>query len=223
MTWSGFPRTEQLVPIPPYLMKFVIMTNTTLLLADDDRLVLATLAEGLRRAGYTVLDAAGGDEAIRLACEHKIDLAILDMRMPGRDGLAVARWLCEHTDCPFLFLSAYGDAEVVSAAVRAGALGYLVKPLDVQQILPSIEAALNRGRELRALLEEEAQLSAALRLGREVSVAVGILMAREGLDEQAAFERLRGEARSQRRRLSALAAELVRTAGDGAPEPRAQG
>jgi two-component system, response regulator PdtaR len=131
------------------------------LLADDDRLVLATLTEGLRRAGYTVLDAAGGDEAIRLACEHKPDLAILDMRMPGRDGLAVARWLCEHTDCPFLFLSAYGDTEVVSAAVQAGALGYLVKPLDVQQILPSIEAALNRGRELRALLEEEAQLSAA--------------------------------------------------------------
>jgi len=102
-------------------------------------------------------------------------------------------------------------------------LGYLVKPLDVQQILPSIEAALNRGRELRALLEEEAQLSAALRLGREVSMAVGILMVREGLDEQAAFEHLRGEARTQRRRLSALAAELVRAAGNGAPKPRTQG
>ena len=192
------------------------MNRATLLIADDDRLVLATLAEGLRRAGYTVLEAAGGEEAIRLACEHKPDLAILDMRMPGRDGLDVARWLCEHTDCPFLFLSAYGDAEVVSAAVRAGALGYLVKPLDVQQILPSIEAALHRGRELRALLEEEAQLTAALRLGREVSMAVGILMAREQIDEQAAFERLRGEARTQRRRLSLLAAELVQGAGNGA-------
>ena len=199
------------------------MTKATLLLADDDRLVLATLAEGLRRSGYTVLDAAGGEEAIRLAGEHRPDLAILDMRMPDRDGLAVARWLCEYTDCPFLFLSAYGDAEVVEAAVQSGALGYLVKPLDVQQILPSIEAALNRGRELRALLEEEAQLSAALRLGREISMAVGILMAREGLDEQAAFERLRSKARTQRRRLRALAAELVKNAGPGGPEPRPPG
>lgn len=199
------------------------MTNATLLLADDDRLVLATLAEGLRRHGYTVLDAAGGEEAIRLAGEHRPDLAILDMRMPDRDGLAVARWLCEHTDCPFLFLSAYGDAEVVEAAVQSGALGYLVKPLDVQQIQPSIEAALNRGREMRALLEEEAQLSAALRLGREISMAVGILMAREGLDEQAAFERLRHQARTQRRRLSALAAELVQNTGQGAARPRVQG
>lgn len=196
------------------------MTKATLLLADDDRLVLATLTEGLRRSGYTVLDAAGGEEAIRLAGEHRPDLAILDMRMPDRDGLAVARWLCEHTDCPFLFLSAYGDAEVVEAAVQSGALGYLVKPLDVQQIQPSIEAALNRGREMRALLEEEAQLSAALRLGREISMAVGILMAREGLDEQAAFEHLRRQARAQRRRLSALAAELVHATGSSATPPR---
>ena len=199
------------------------MTKATVLLADDDRLVLATLAEGLRRAGYTVLDAAGGEEAVRLACEHTPDLAILDMRMPDRDGLSVAHWLCEHSDCPFLFLSAYGDAEVVDAAVRSGALGYLVKPLDVQQILPSIEAALSRGRELRALLEEEAQLSAALRLGREISMAVGILMAREGLDEQAAFERLRGQARTQRRRLSVLANELVHTTGATAPDTHAPG
>lgn len=198
------------------------MTTTTLLIADDDRLVLATLAEGLRRAGYAVLEAADGDEAIRLACDHTPDLAILDMRMPGRDGLAVARWLCAHTDCPFLFLSAYGDSEVVDKAVQAGALGYLVKPLDVQQILPSVEAALSRGRELRALLEEEAQLSAALRLGREISMAVGILMAREGLDEQAAFERLRAQARAQRRRLSLLASELVRTAGNPS-EPALRG
>jgi response regulator NasT len=187
--------------------------RATLLIADDDRLVLATLAEGLRRAGYVVLEAAGGEEAIRLACEHKPDLAILDIRMPDRDGLEVARWLCEHSDCPFLFLSAYSDADVVTAAVDSGALGYLVKPLDVQQIQPSVEAALTRGRELRALLEEEAQLSAALRLGREISMAVGVLMVRDQLNEQAAFERLRGQARTQRRRLSELAAELVRATG----------
>lgn len=188
------------------------MSVAKLLIADDDRLVLATLAEGLRRVGHTVLEAANGDEAIRLACEQSPDLAILDMRMPGRDGLDVAQWLREHTRVPFLFLSAYGDAEVVDAAVQSGALGYLVKPLDVQQILPSIDAAMMRGRELNALLEEEAQLSAALRLSRQTSMAVGILMARDNLNERDAFDRLRAQARSQRRKISDLASELVHVA-----------
>lgn len=187
------------------------MSGTTLLIADDDRLVLATLAEGLRRAGHTVLEAASGDEAIRMACDRAPDLAILDVRMPGRDGLGVAQWLRQHTDVPFLFLSAYGDVSMVSEAVQSGALGYLVKPLDVQQILPSIDAALVRGRELNALLEEEAQLTAALRLNRQVSMAVGILMARDQLNEQDAFSRLRAEARSQRRKLGDLAIELVQS------------
>lgn len=188
------------------------MSVAKLLIADDDRLVLATLAEGLRRVGHTVLEAANGDEAIHLACEQSPDLAILDMRMPGRDGLDVAQWLREHTRVPFLFLSAYGDADVVAAAVQSGALGYLVKPLDVQQILPSIDAAMMRGRELNALLEEEAQLSAALRLSRQTSMAVGILMARDNLNERDAFDRLRAQARSQRRKISDLASELVHVA-----------
>lgn len=185
------------------------MIGTTLLIADDDRLVLATLAGGLRRAGHTVLEASDGEEAIRLASEQRPDLAILDMRMPGKDGLGVATWLREHTEVPFIFLSAYGDASAVTEAVQAGALGYLVKPLDVQQILPSIDAAILRGRELSALLKEESQLSAALRLGRQTSTAVGILMARHQLSEQAAFDYLRDQARCQRRKVSDLAAELV--------------
>lgn len=188
------------------------MTTATLLLVDDDRLVLTTLAEGLRQTGYTVLEASDGDAAIRLAETQSPDLAILDMRMLGRDGHDVAVWLRGHTDIPFLFLSAYSDEETVSKAIAAGALGYLIKPLSVTQILPSIEAALKRGRELIALLKEEAHLSAALHIGRQTSIAVGILMARHGLAEQAAFEKLRGQARAERRKVSDLAAELISAA-----------
>ena len=115
-----------------------------------------------------------------------------------------------------MFLSAYGDAEAVTAAVASGALGYLVKPLDVQQILPSLDAAMTRGRELNALLEEEAQLSAALRLNRQTSMAVGILMARHNLNERDAFDSLRAQARAQRRKISDLALDLVQAAEGGA-------
>ncbi len=193
------------------------MPTATILLVDDDRLVLTTLAEGLRQAGYQVLEASDGDAAVRIAEVQAPDLAILDMRMLGRDGHDVAVWLRSHTDIPFLFLSAYSDAETVSKAIEAGALGYLIKPLHVEQILPSIEAALKRGRELIALLDEESHLSAALRIGRQTSIAVGILMARHQLSEQAAFEKLRSQARSERRKLSDLAAELI-AASAGTPE-----
>jgi len=188
------------------------MPTATLLLVDDDRLVLTTLAAGFRQAGYIVLEASDGDAAIRIAEEHAPDLAILDMRKLGRDGHDVAVWLRGHTDIPFLFLSAYSDELTVTKAIAAGALGYLIKPLNVTQILPSIEAALKRGRVLIALLEEEAHLSAALRIGRQTSIAVGILMARHRLAEQAAFEKLRSQARAERRKVSDLAAELISAA-----------
>lgn len=191
------------------------MSRATLLIAEDNRLVMITLAEGLRRAGYTVLEATNGEEAVQIASTASPDLAILDMRMPKRSGLEVAHWLRQHTDIPFIFLSAYGDSTMVDEAVRAGALGYLIKPLDLQQIIPPIEAALRRGRELKALLEEGSNLSAALRVGRETSMAIGILMARYQLDEQEAFNQLRAEARSQRRRVSDLAAELISSVEPG--------
>lgn len=180
-----------------------------ILLVDDDRLILATLGNGLRRAGYSVSEANSGEEALRLAEERKPDLALLDMRMPGMSGLEVAAQFRKTHGTPFLFLSAYGDEDVVDQAAQLGALGYLVKPLDVPQVIPSLEAALARAREIRGLHDKESQLSTAVEGGRETSTAVGILMERRGLDRKEAFEALREHARAQRRRVSDAAAELV--------------
>lgn len=180
-----------------------------LLIMDDDRLVLATLGKGLRQSGYRITDASSGEEALRLAGQLKPDLALLDMRMPGISGIAVAEQLASVHRIPFMFLSAYGDQDIVEQATRCGALGYLVKPLDVPQIIPSVEAALARAREIHALRETQAQLNVALESGRETSMAVGILMERSGLDRKEAFEVLRAYARSRRSRLGDTAAEVV--------------
>ena len=184
-------------------------TQRHILVVDDDRLVLAALAEGLRSAGYRVTGVASGEEA--LGIPDKPDLALLDVRMPGMSGIELGRRLRE-LDIPFLFLSAYGDQEIVKQAVDEGALGYLVKPLDIQQIVPSIEAALTRAEELRKLRESEAQLNAALAGSREVSMVVGLLMQRDRLDRTKAFELLRGHARSQRRPVAEVARELLDSA-----------
>ena len=179
-----------------------------ILVVDDDRLILATLAKGLRQAGYQVSEANSGEDALRLASEVKPDLALLDMRMPGMSGIKLAQRLGSD-EIPFIFLSAYGDAETVKQASKHGALGYLVKPLDVPQIIPSLEAGLARAAEIRQLREKEAQLGTALEAGRETSIAVGVLMERGRVDRQEAFETLRDYARSERRKVRDVAEDLI--------------
>jgi len=112
-----------------------------ILVVDDDRLVLATLTHGLSEAGYEVIDADNGDDAILLARQHKPELALLDIRMEGKSGFDVAAYLREYCQIPFMFLSAFSDEATVNQVKQLGALTYLVKPLDIQQIVPAVESA----------------------------------------------------------------------------------
>ncbi len=114
-----------------------------ILVVDDDRLVLATLTHGLAQAGYDVIDADNGDDAILLAREHRPDLALLDIRMEGKSGFDVAAYLRERK-VPFMFLSAFSDDATVAQVKALGAVAYLVKPLDIGQIVPTVEAAFAR-------------------------------------------------------------------------------
>lgn len=182
-----------------------------ILVVDDDRLVLAALAEGLRAGGYRVTGVASGEDALTAAGRDAPDLALLDMRMPGMSGIELGGRLRE-AGVPFLFLSAYGDQDAVEQAVGEGALGYLVKPLDIQQIVPSIETALTRAGEFRKLRETEAQLNLALTGSREISMAVGLLMMRDRINREQAFDVLRTNARSQRRSVAEVAKELLASA-----------
>ena len=125
------------------------MSDSTpqILVVDDDRLVLATVVAGLRQAGFDIIETDNGDDAILLARKHKPALALLDMRMQGKSGMEVARYLAANTDTGFMFLSAFGDSDIIDEANRLGALGYLVKPLDIKQIVPAVHAALDRLKE----------------------------------------------------------------------------
>lgn len=113
----------------------------SILVVDDDRLVLATLTHGLAQAGYDIIDADNGDDAILLAREHLPDLALLDIRMEGKSGFDVAAYLREVLHIPFMFLSAFADEDTVRQVRALGAVAYLVKPLDIGQIVPTVEAA----------------------------------------------------------------------------------
>ncbi len=177
----------------------------TILVVDDNRLVLATLSAGLTQAGYAVIDADNGDDAILLAREHRPDLALLDIRMEGKSGFDVAAYLRSHCRMPFMFLSAFADDTTVAQVKALGALDYLVKPLDIGQILPAVEAAFARlgQRPAAAIVVPDEPLAPA------VAMAAGVLMHRYSLSRAAALERLTRLALAERRELSDQAERIL--------------
>jgi DNA-binding response OmpR family regulator len=185
-----------------------------ILVVDDNRLVLATLADGLTRAGYDVFDADNGDDAILLARTHRPDLALLDIRMEGLSGFDVAQYLREQCQMPFMFLSAFADEHTVAQVKALGAVAYLVKPLDIKQIVPAVEAAFAHlearvpappaepGQEMRASLAPNA--------GDTVTaMAVGVLMHRYSLTRYEAAESARRGVAEQAELLLAAVEQLA--------------
>jgi len=181
-----------------------------LMLVDDDRLVLSTLASGLLRAGYRVVTAESAEDAEnQLSGGMRPDLAILDVRMPGNGGMHLAQRLHELDHIPFMMLSAYSDAAFVDRATQLGALGYCVKPVDIAQLAPAIESAMARANEIQGLRETRKQLQNALDGERNISVATGIFMTEYRLKRHEAFALLRDTARKHRRKLADVASEVV--------------
>ena len=181
----------------------------TILVVDDDRLVLATLSHGLAQAGYDVIDADNGDDAILLAREHRPDLALLDIRMQGKSGFDVAAYLREYCHMPFMFLSAFSDEKTAAQVKALGAVAYLVKPLDIGQILPVVEQALGDIRRgspgHRSTASGFAETVVDVSLGEDGSrltapealIAIGVLMHRFSLSRLAATARLQRLALSE--------------------------
>jgi response regulator NasT len=186
------------------------MDQKTLLLIEDDRLVLATLAKGLEEAGYNVKKAESGEQAMTLLKDGlKPDLALVDNYLPDTNGIDIAKVLsCEH-NVPFMMFSAYSEEELVSQAIELGALGYLVKPLNIPQIIPSIESALQLSENISVLKKNEFNLNKALNADRNTSAAVGLIMERHRLNRQSAFEILRKMARSNQKSISETAEEIL--------------
>jgi DNA-binding response OmpR family regulator len=166
----------------------------TILVVDDNRLVLATLSDGLTRAGYHVYDADNGDDAILIARTHRPQLALLDIRMEGKSGFDVAHYLRHQCGMPFMFLSAFSDEQTVAQVKALGAVAYLVKPLDIKQIVPAVEAAFAH-LERAGAAPAQAPPGAAANVvasahDTAAAMAVGVLMHRYSLGRDEAAARL---------------------------------
>lgn len=189
-------------------------SSKTVLLCDDDRLVLATVSASLRSAGFSVVEADNGDDAILLARQHRPDLAVLDMRMHGKSGLDVAAYLRDYIGTPFIFLSAFSDEEIVRQAMSFGALEYLVKPAEGRRIVEAVNGALARherqlGNADSLPVGEPVAIGASAVPPSDTAVAVGMLMERFGVGRSAAEERLRMLATQRGRAIDQVARDMV--------------
>lgn len=179
------------------------------LLVDDDKPTLKAFSSGLKKVGLEVCSAENAEQAMTYIAQQFFDLAILDVQMQNISGIDLAGWMKENTELPFIFLSAYSDEEIVSAAIDQGALGYLVKPVKLKNLLPTIESAIKRGQDIKALRQVELQLSEALQGNRLISTAIGIIMERYKITQTQAYERLRNYARSHQKKIGEVANQVL--------------
>ena len=186
------------------------MAATRILVAEDNDLVALTLEEQLKGLGYDVIGVARtGAEAIDLATRLNPDCIIMDIRMPEVDGTEAAARINAQRPTPILMLTAYTDRETIRRAENAGALGYLVKPVNEVELTPAINIALARFRELQDLRSKVDELADSLEARKVIERAKGILMQRLGLSERDAYERLRHRARDKRAKMKDIAQAII--------------
>ncbi|MBW3613821.1 MAG: response regulator [Actinobacteria bacterium] len=179
-------------------------------IAEDEAIVRLDLKETLEEEGYEVVGESGrGDEAVRLVRDLNPDLAILDIKMPGLDGLSAAREITAEQRAAVLILTAFSQRDLIEKARDAGVLAYLVKPFQRSELIPAIEVAMGRFNEMRALRAEVDGLEEQLETRRVLDRAKGILMDDHGMKEGDAFSFIQRSAMQRRSRMKAVAEQII--------------
>jgi AmiR/NasT family two-component response regulator len=190
-------------------------------IAEDEAIIRLDLKEILTSAGYDVVGESGrGDEAVQLVAEHQPDLAILDIKMPGLDGLQAAREITSQHQVAVMLLTAFSQRDLIEEARDAGVAAYLVKPFQARELLPAVADVLSRARQEWAIAAEESREPAAaaedkIATRRVVDEAKAILMDRRELNENDAFNFIQQTAMQTRARMRDVAQQIV----DGTLDP----
>ena len=183
---------------------------TRVVIAEDEAIIRLDLREILEEEGYEIVGETGrGDEAVELVRQHLPDVVILDIRMPGIDGLEAAKAIAGERLAAVLMLTAFSQRDLIEQARDAGALAYLVKPFDRNDLVPQIEVALGRHREIVALSKEVKGLEQQIETRRTVDRAKGILMDESGFKEHEAFTWIQRTAMRDRRTMKEISLQVI--------------
>lgn len=182
--------------------------------AEDEPLIRLDVIETLTDAGFEVVGEAGdGETAVKLAIEHEPDLCVLDVKMPTMDGLTAAEHILKEVSCAVVMLTAFSQTELVEKASEAGAMAYLVKPFTPADLIPAIEIALSRHREIMALEDEIADLSDRFETRKLVDRAKGLLQSHMDMSEPDAFRWIQKTSMDRRLSMREVAEAVVEQIG----------
>jgi response regulator NasT len=183
---------------------------TRVVIAEDEAIIRLDLKETLEEEGYEVVGETGrGDEAVSLVRDLKPEIAILDIKMPGIDGLTAARQISADQLCAVVVLTAFSQRDLIEEARDAGALAYLVKPFQRSDLVPAIELAVGRVREVRALTEQAKSLEDQLETRKVVDKAKGVLMDAHGFTEADSFTFVQKTTMRDRTTMRAVAESIL--------------
>lgn len=162
--------------------------NRRVVVAEDEALIRLDVVESLEDAGYRVVgQAADGDEAVELARSERPGVVIMDVKMPGSDGIAAAKTITEEGIAPVVMLTAFSQQSLVKEASDAGAMAYVVKPFVPEKLFPAIEVAMARFDQMTELKKQITDLKKRFAARKKVDRAKGLLMENMGLSETEAF------------------------------------
>jgi len=186
------------------------MSATRVLIAEDNELVSLTLEEQLTMLGYAVVGVARtGGEAVRLCMQLNPDVVIMDMHMPELGGDAAAQQIAKQHPTPVIMLTAYSDPEHIRKAETSGALAYLIKPVNPEELPPTIDVAVARFREMQQLREQVDMLQDTLESRKTIERAKGILMQRRQITAEEAYDIMRQRARERHCKVKDIAQAIV--------------
>ena len=186
------------------------MEKIGVVIAEDEAIIRLDLRETLENAGYEVVaDTGRGDEAVKLVSQHKPEVVILDVKMPGMDGIQAAREIAATEDTAVVILTAFSQRELIDEAVDAGALAYLVKPYQQSDLVPAIEIARRRHQEMRELTDQAKTLEERLKARKVIEKAKGLLIETASLNEDEAFRFIQTTAMSERKTMLELAEKII--------------
>jgi response regulator NasT len=189
----------------------------TVVVAEDEALIRLDVVETLREAGFEVVgEAQDGEEAVRLTRELEPDLVVMDVKMPGMDGIAAAEEIGRDHIAPVVMLTAFSQADLVERARDAGAMAYVVKPFTSADLLPAIEIAMSRFAEIGALEDQIADLNERFETRKRVERAKGLLMTTMNLTEPESFRWIQKTSMDRRLTMREVADAVIAQMADNA-------
>jgi response regulator NasT len=188
----------------------VTKTPFNVVIAEDEALIRLDLREMLEEEGYVVAGEAGdGEAAVKLAEDLRPDLVIMDVKMPGLDGISAAERITGQQLAPVVILTAFSQRDLVQRASEAGAMAYLIKPFTKADLVPAIEVAASRFAEIAALNAEAANLRERLEVRKLLDRAKGVMQDSRGMTEAQAFRWIQKTSMDRRHTMRAVAEEVL--------------